>query len=56
MRTIECDECGALLTAPNDTELAGRLANHLRDEHDEVIDEEAAGELVSEEAYDATDS
>ena len=35
MRVIECNECGETVSAANDEELAGRLAAHLRSEHDD---------------------
>jgi hypothetical protein len=54
MRVIECDECGETLQAATDDELAGRLAAHLRDEHD-IADADAEA-LVADEAYDAMDS
>ena len=56
MRVIECNECGEAVSAANDEELAGRLAEHLRSEHDIEPDEEEIADLVHEEAYDATDS
>lgn len=55
MRVIECNECGETVSAANDPELADALAAHHADEHD-PIDGETAEELVSESAYDATDS
>jgi predicted small metal-binding protein len=56
MRVIECNECGETVSAANDDELAGRLAEHLRSEHDVEPDEDELSELVGEEAYDAMDS
>jgi predicted small metal-binding protein len=56
MRVIECNECGETVSAANDDELAGRLAEHLREEHDLEPDGEEVADLVHDEAYDATDS
>jgi predicted small metal-binding protein len=56
MRTIECNVCGAPLSAENDEELATRLGEHLESEHEEEVDEEAVRDTVEEQAYDATDS
>ena len=56
MRVIECNECGETVSAASDEELAGRLGDHLRSEHDIVPDEEEVTDLVHEQAYDATDS
>jgi predicted small metal-binding protein len=56
MRVIECDVCGETITADNDEELAGRLATHMRGEHDQELSGDDAEELVAEEAYDAMDS
>jgi hypothetical protein len=56
MRVIECNECGETISAADDEELAGRLAAHLRAEHDELPDEDEVGDLVHEQAYDAMDS
>jgi predicted small metal-binding protein len=56
MRVIECNECGETISAANDEELARRLADHLRTEHDQEPDEEEISDLVEEQAYDAMDS
>jgi predicted small metal-binding protein len=56
MRVIECNECGETVSAANDAELAGRLAEHLRAEHEIEADEDEIADLVHDEAYDATDS
>jgi predicted small metal-binding protein len=56
MRVIECNECGEAISAASDKELAGRLAAHLRDEHDIEPDAEELEELIDGEAYDALDS
>jgi predicted small metal-binding protein len=55
MRVIECNECGETISAANDKELAGRLADHLRAEHDIDADDADLAEMVDD-AYDATDS
>jgi predicted small metal-binding protein len=57
VRVIDCDVCGATINAANDDELAGELDRHMRSEHpDTEWDDERAGELVSSQAYSATDS
>jgi hypothetical protein len=57
MRVIDCNECGSTVTAANDDELAGELSRHMTSEHPDVEwDDEQAGELVSSQAYTATDS
>jgi predicted small metal-binding protein len=56
MRVIECDVCGETVTAPDDSELAGRLGDHMRREHGRELGDEERDELVAEEAYDAMDS
>ena len=56
MRVIECNECGETVSAANDEELAGRLHEHLRSEHDLEPDQDEVADLVHDEAYDATDS
>jgi predicted small metal-binding protein len=53
---IECNECGETVSAANDEELAGRLAEHLRAEHDIESDDEELSHVIEEEAYDAMDS
>ena len=56
MRVIECNVCGETISAASDDELAGRLATHLKEEHDEASDAEELQELVEAEAYEALDS
>jgi predicted small metal-binding protein len=56
MRVIECNICGETISAASDDELAGRLAAHLTEEHDESSDPEELQELVEAEAYEALDS
>jgi predicted small metal-binding protein len=57
VRVIDCNECGDTIKAANDEELARVMTRHMQSEHADVEwDEDAAGELVSAQAYDATDS
>jgi predicted small metal-binding protein len=57
VRVIDCNECGATISAANDEELAKELTSHMQSEHPDVEwDDERASELVSSQAYDATDS
>jgi predicted small metal-binding protein len=56
MRVIECNVCGATISAENDEELATRLGEHLEGEHEEEVDEEGVRDTVENEAYEATDS
>lgn len=57
MRVIDCNECGATIKAANDEELAGELSKHMKSEHSDVEwEDDQASELISEQAYDATDS
>lgn len=57
MRVIDCNECGETIKAANDEELSAALTRHMTSEHSNVEwDEEQAGELVSRQAYKATDS
>ena len=56
MRTIECNVCGETLSAADDEELAGRLKDHLTDEHDESPSDDEVHQTVDREAYDAMDS
>lgn len=56
MRVIDC-ECGAIVQAANDEELAARLLDHVREKHpDDAPDEQRARDLVAERAYTAMDS
>lgn len=56
MRVLDCD-CGAVIQAANDDELARRVREHAIEEHsDTEMDDEAASKLVTEKAYTATDS
>ena len=54
MRVIDCNECGETINAVNDHELRQALRRHMESEHPDVeFDDD---ELVSSQAYDATDS
>ena len=57
MRVIDCNECGATIKAANDEELVSELDKHMASEHPDVEwEDESSEELVSAQAYDATDS
>jgi hypothetical protein len=57
VRVIECNVCGETLSAAGDEELRECVLRHYRDEHDgEELDEDQVRELVSEQAYTASDS
>jgi predicted small metal-binding protein len=57
MRVIECNACGHVIAAANDEELVRRLREHMAAEHpDAVLADAAARELVTSDAYEATDS
>lgn len=57
MRVIECNICGETLSAANDEELKDCVRRHQASEHsDREMSEGEIGELVSSEAYEATDS
>jgi predicted small metal-binding protein len=57
MRVIDCNTCGATIKAANDQELARELSEHMQEDHPDVEwDDEQAPELISEQAYSATDS
>ena len=57
VRVIDCNECGATIKAATDEELAGEFSEHMKSEHSDVEwDEDNVSELVSNQAYDATDS
>jgi predicted small metal-binding protein len=57
MRVVECNICGETLAAATDRELERRLCEHQESEHPSgAVDEAEAHELVSSEAYDASDS
>jgi len=52
MRAIECDDCGATVSAPTDEELVDALYDHHYHEHDER-DRGDVEQLVAERAHDA---
>lgn len=57
MRVMECNICGETLVAATDGELERSLLSHCEAEHPAAgYDEAQAKELISSEAYDATDS
>jgi predicted small metal-binding protein len=57
VRVIDCNECGETIKAANDEELARQLSDHMKSEHSDVEwDDEQASEIVSQQAYTATDS
>jgi predicted small metal-binding protein len=57
MRVIECNACGHVIAAASDEELVRRLREHMAAEHpDAVLADAAARELVTSDAYEATDS
>jgi predicted small metal-binding protein len=57
MRVVECNICGETLSAANDEELRTCVVRHMKSEHpDAEFDPDAAGEMVEEQAYSATDS
>jgi predicted small metal-binding protein len=57
MRVVECNICGEPLSAANDDELLRRLQSHMESEHaGEELDESAAREMISEQAYTASDN
>ena len=56
-RVIECNICGEPLSAATDEELLRQVQSHLESEHpDSGLDEEQAREMISREAYDASDA
>jgi predicted small metal-binding protein len=57
VRVIECNICGETLSGDTDEELVARLREHTETEHRSArFDEARAKEMVSDEAYDASDS
>ena len=56
MRVVECNICGETISAADDEELAGRLKDHLSDEHDEAPSDDEVHQIVDRDAYDAMDS
>jgi predicted small metal-binding protein len=56
MRVLDCD-CGQTLQAANDDDLTDQVVSHVRDSHPEMeLSAEQARQLVSDRAYEATDS
>lgn len=56
MRVIDC-ECGAIVQAANDEELAGQVRAHVEEEHPDMqLDDDALRRMVDERAYTATDA
>jgi predicted small metal-binding protein len=54
---MECNICGETIVAATDDELERRLLSHCESEHPTAdYDEARARELISSEAYDASDS
>ena len=57
MRVIECNVCGACLSAANDDELVAVARRHMDDQHPGGAPDDAGlRALVGEHAYEATDS
>ena len=56
MRVVECDICGETVSAADDEELAGRLKDHLAEEHEETPSDDDIHQTIDREAYDAMDS
>jgi predicted small metal-binding protein len=56
-RVIECNICGEPLSAANDEELLRQVQQHQESEHAESpFDEKQGREMISREAYDASDA
>jgi hypothetical protein len=53
---IECDVCGATLSAASDDELVQATTRHMGEHHPDQADGERIQALVAEQAYDASDS
>jgi len=57
MRVVECNICGDALSGATDDELLRRVSAHMESEHPSVaFDENAARQMIANEAYDASDS
>ncbi len=57
MRVLECNICGETLAAATDEELEQRFRTHSESEHPTAeFDASKVRELISSEAYDASDS
>jgi hypothetical protein len=56
-RVIECNVCGEPLSAATDEELLGQVRKHTEAEHpDSPLADDQAREMISREAYDASDA
>jgi hypothetical protein len=56
MRVLDCD-CGKTLQAANDDDLATQVREHADAEHPDMqLDEQQVRQLVSDRAYEASDS
>ncbi len=56
MRVLDCD-CGQTLQAANDDDLAVQVREHADEAHPDMqLSDEQARELVTNRAYDASDS
>jgi predicted small metal-binding protein len=56
MRVIDCS-CGETLQAANDDDLVNRVRAHVEEAHPDMqLDEQQARQMVSDQAYDASDS
>ena len=56
MRVLDCD-CGQTLQAANDDELVGAARRHVDEAHPDMeMSDDQLREMVSQQAYDATDS
>ena len=56
MRVIDCS-CGTTLQAANDDDLANRVREHVASDHPDMqLDDQQVREMVSEQAYEASDS
>jgi predicted small metal-binding protein len=57
MRVVECNICGDALSGATDDELLRRVRAHMEAEHPSVtFAEDAARQMIANEAYDASDS
>jgi predicted small metal-binding protein len=56
MRVLDCD-CGTTLHAANDDELLQQVRQHVDEAHPEMeLSDDAARDLIAQQAYNATDS
>jgi hypothetical protein len=56
-RVIECNTCGEPLSAATDEELLAQVHKHMEAEHaDSALDDDEARDMISREAYDASDA